>query len=455
MTANLVNGLGSQMNLIPQPSAGNGHSSGTDFSEVLSSSSAKENEKASAGNDNRSDKLNQTTKPEKTEKSEKKQDVSEDKVEKKNKSDETSKDKAVKDSVKTEDKDGIPAEEVMEQVAEAVAVMIQTVAEVLEVPVEEVTEAIDALGLTDMEVLYSKNVPALAVEITGSDDVAAIMTDEELFADVKGMMETSDNLMNELAKDLNVPVEDIKEQISEQVARIKNSEDTDEQVQTTEADTSDVISVDVAESKATVNVKQEGGRNNSSADEQNNHSATAVQSMVDTIKATVDEIVTEMPVSYTNVSMEDILEQVTESLKTTMKEDITEMEMQLHPASLGNVKVQVAARDGVITANFTTQNEEVKQALETQIVQLKEQMSEQGIKVEAVEVTVNSQAFDRSFNDEHDQSNGQNESEAKKKRVRGINLSGLDLNNLDELDEEDRVTADMMAKQGNTVDYLA
>ena len=74
---------------------------------------------------------------------------------------------------------------------------------------------------------------------------------------------------------------------------------------------------------------------------------------------------------------------------------MTQMEMELHPASLGNVRVQVAAKDGVITANFTTENESVKAALETQVVTLKNQLEEQGIKVEAVEVTVSSNAFER------------------------------------------------------------
>ena len=58
------------------------------------------------------------------------------------------------------------------------------------------------------------------------------------------------------------------------------------------------------------------------------------------------------------------------------------------PASLGSVNVQIAAKDGVITAQFTAQNETVKAAIESQLVQLRTQFEEQGIKVDAVEVTV-------------------------------------------------------------------
>ena len=89
--------------------------------------------------------------------------------------------------------------------------------------------------------------------------------------------------------------------------------------------------------------------------------------------------------------------------------------------------------------------------------QLKEQMNEQGIKIEAVEVTVSSHAFERNLNDNGQNRNGQPETEAKRKRVRGINLGsgGIEELDMDELDEEDKVTADMMARQGNTVDYMA
>ena len=45
--------------------------------------------------------------------------------------------------------------------------------------------------------------------------------------------------------------------------------------------------------------------------------------------------------------------------------------------------------------------------------------------------------------------------EAKKKGPRRINLNDLDSLEEEELEEADKVTADMMARNGNTVDYLA
>ena len=128
--------------------------------------------------------------------------------------------------------------------------------------------------------------------------------------------------------------------------------------------------------------------------------------------------------------------------------------MQLHPASLGNVRVQVSSKDGMITASFVTQNETVKAALESQIVTLKDNLNEQGIKVEAVEVTVASHAFERNLNEEGEQSSRQ--MQEKKKSVRKINLAELSEESEDGLlEQQDRIVADMMRKNGNTVDYTA
>ena len=60
----------------------------------------------------------------------------------------------------------------------------------------------------------------------------------------------------------------------------------------------------------------------------------------------------------------------------------------LNPENLGKVHVAVTAKQGIVTAQLTAQNEQVKAALENQMTALKEQFNNQGVKVEAVEITV-------------------------------------------------------------------
>jgi len=129
------------------------------------------------------------------------------------------------------------------------------------------------------------------------------------------------------------------------------------------------------------------------------------------------------------------------------------MELQLHPASLGNLRIQIAAKEGVITATFTTENETVRAALESQLITLKENFEQQGVKVEAVEVTVASHAFEQNLNGDESHAGEQAEPE-KKRGARRISLSELTADGLEEeLSDEDRIVAEMMKENGNTVDY--
>ena len=108
------------------------------------------------------------------------------------------------------------------------------------------------------------------------------------------------------------------------------------------------------------------------------------------------------------------MNQITEQIRVHVKQDTTEMELQLHPASLGSVKVQLTSAGGVLTAVFTTENEAVKAALESQLIQLKENFSQQGLKVESVEVNVSTQGFERSLDEQEQQQRRFEENRSKK-----------------------------------------
>ena len=152
---------------------------------------------------------------------------------------------------------------------------------------------------------------------------------------------------------------------------------------------------------------------------------------------------------------QDIMRQIMDYMKVSVKADSSDLEMQLHPQSLGTLHVQVASKNGVVTANFITQNETVKAALESQMVQLKENFTEQGIKVEAIEVTVQTHSFEQNLEQGRDD-NGSREAEAGvgRRRTRRINLNTAFAEDEPQT-EEDRIAADMMSANGNTVDFTA
>lgn len=89
-----------------------------------------------------------------------------------------------------------------------------------------------------------------------------------------------------------------------------------------------------------------------------------------------------------NRTMVQIVEQVVRQVRIRVMPETTSMEMQLNPANLGRVHLTVATTGGIATATMVVENQMAKNALESQMITLKETFAEQGLKVEEVEVTV-------------------------------------------------------------------
>ncbi len=153
-----------------------------------------------------------------------------------------------------------------------------------------------------------------------------------------------------------------------------------------------------------------------------------------------------------NTSVNEIAEQILERMKTVTDGDYSDVEMQLHPASLGTLHIHVTNNAGVLTASFVTENEAVRSAVESQMVRLIEQFESQGIKIEAVEVTVASHAFEQG----NDAGRSNESNEGNPRRSRRINLGDYaDEEGIEGLNEEEKIAAEMMAANGNTVDFMA
>ena len=127
------------------------------------------------------------------------------------------------------------------------------------------------------------------------------------------------------------------------------------------------------------------------------------------MKDSFADIVTE---DTSRVSEADIVNQVIDQIKLSSGRELTSIEVMLNPERLGSVHVTVTAKNGILSAQIAAQNEQVKTALENQVTALKENFQNQGIKVEAVEITVMTHQF------EAGQNFGQNESEKKAVRAK-------------------------------------
>ena len=164
---------------------------------------------------------------------------------------------------------------------------------------------------------------------------------------------------------------------------------------------------------------------------------------------TVGDIV-ETVTTYTNVDANEIASQVAQSIRVNISAESASLEMQLHPASLGTVNMQVISQNGQVSAHFTVQNEAVKAILETQMLTLQETLNEQGTKVSAIEVTVANYNLDKGSENQPNEGNSGNSKKGYGKRS-NIDLTSLD--SLDDLDEDEMMEAKMMEMNGNTVSY--
>ena len=155
-------------------------------------------------------------------------------------------------------------------------------------------------------------------------------------------------------------------------------------------------------------------------------------------------------------SYESIIRQVAEQIHVQVTSDTSSMEMQLNPESLGRLTLSVELKQGMLTAKFIAENEQVKEAIESQAAVLREDLDRQGVKVEAIEVAVETHEFERNL--EQGQQQSQAEEEARNEQNRRSSRRNL---NLDILEEEEELTeaedlaAKIMRENGNTMDYFA
>lgn len=377
--------------------------------------------------------------------------------------------------------------------------VVEKVADAMGVSEKEVEQAMETLGLTAVNLLDSTNLAKLMLNLSGETDMMALTTDEGLYMGMKDILgfiqqeltalqemyglsgeqlndciaslqeESMEQLFAKLddgQQDETMPVFDVRaaegnaDEMAEQsekavVTIMKNGEEVKAVVETDAKSGASAItqeSAPLTEQSDSMEQGQQNGSGEQAGKETSQGNNMVLQNLAQGQNTAA--VNTNMEVPFAEAQVQEIMDQIMDFVKVHVKADTTSLEMQLHPESLGTLNIRIAAKDGVLTAQFTAQNEAVKNVIEGQLVTLQQNLNEQGVKVEAVEVNVATQQFDRNLN-QGQENNGKPSEEAKKKNPRRINLNDLDALAEEELDEADKVTADMMARNGNTVDYLA
>ena len=423
----------------------------------------------------------------------------------------TKDDRIPKVTGKTDDADMQKVDQAVEEFAKEVQ---QEVKELLGVDDAQLEAAMKELGLTYQDLMDPVNLANLVMNLTGEEDQLGLLMNADFQELMQNVEVLSKNLLQELgmtpqeAAEVFAQLEQNAAQITEEVPQ-QMQEVTDTQADVLKVQQTDDVQITEQKSQvtgltetnaaATESVESDGNvqnveepvsqevrvENDQTASQQEGQQEEAPENCMTTednasllqqndtteksiftehtFQQTVQTIrtdnITAAPTTTVpqNVVFNtlDVIRQVSEFTRVMYQGDTTSMEMQLNPENLGKIYVQVTAKEGVVTAHLAVQNEIVKEALENQTIQLRENMNQQGIKVEAVEVTIASHEFERNL-EQNQQGSAQDEQREQASKSPRRNIS---MNQLDELSglmsEEEMLVAKIMRDNGNSVDFTA
>ena len=368
---------------------------------------------------------------------------------------------------------------------------------------EQIEDAMSILGLQWMDLLNPASLSQLVTQLTGTEDACSLLMSEEL----TNIMQNTDALVQNLSETLGISKDEwvaLQNQLAELTADFNETVDmADGGVQEMAPQTDATItSKDTTVMAATVqmthateetqNVQPEEDAEdaalviqvNASEDAQteNNVSENASGEMGEpaaqsqkTKESSVNEHAQNMEfqvraeqqtvapeevnkvASRTTIDVQDIMNQITEFAKVNLSPENSSIEMQLNPENLGKVYLHIAAtKEGNITAELAVSSETVKAALEAQIADLRTSLNQQGIKVDAVEVTIASHEFERNLEQNASGEEQQGSQREESGRTAGRRLFRGELDELSGLmNEEEALAAQIMKDHGNTMDVTA
>jgi flagellar hook-length control protein FliK len=350
---------------------------------------------------------------------------------------------------KAQSVNGADKNELNDKVNEAVQDVKDTIKDELDVSDEDIAKAMEVLGMTATDLLSVVKVTELVGELTGTDAITLI-TDDDMLSRLTSVLDVVNAAQQDIADMSGVNVEDVSDVIATANTEADLNKDvTDNVVSNNQPAAIEESLSDMLAKKITTDGSAKQQNN---AGEQNHNTETygsVADNMIQSMSDSFADIITE-DTAY--VSEADIVNQVIDQIKLTSGKELTSIEVMLNPERLGSVHVTVSAKNGILTAQIAAQNEQVKTALENQMTTLRENFENQGIKVDAVEITVMTHQF------EAGQNFGQNESERKqseRKLNKKLDLSAYDDEVDDEFSDDELRRKDSIQNGNSSVEYIA
>lgn len=385
--------------------------------------------------------------------------------------------------------------------------ILNTISKDLGVSEDDITDAMNTLGLSFSDLSTPSNVAQLFMTLTGEDQGSLLTSDEftGLLDDMNELFSgASDDVLAELTPvtdDEAETLSDVISQASDDAVNTKSDESsqmdvtvvsvtTEEtalatQTVTTVSDQTAVSVDDTSDQTQQINgqiVDQTQKQNTSDEGAQQNSSdlfgSTGQKSQTEDVNVNTlasagtarqtDETSFESAMSavqkYTDINTDDLISQIVDKARQTLSSRVKSLELELHPQSLGKIFLQVTEKSGDVTAHLYAQNEAVKHALENRLADLQENLNRQGIRVNEVSISVEPHAFEENleknmagqFGNTPEGQTQAGDLEDDKSSQRDGSRSSIDLRDgtpVDTLSDDEIVEAAVMKDSGNTVSY--
>ena len=362
--------------------------------------------------------------------------------------------------------------------------LVQEIAKELDMDPEELVELMTALGMKPLDMLQPENLAKLYMECNNQMDATMVVTCEqfqELLSQVKSLGEEvrhdlsmdknqfaeAVSMMEALEQPVELDESMAKELMAQDSATHKINEVTTEAVETDipleedgqaqQVETMEEAMTTVEDTDTQSVMKQESfDQRGEDTFHQETGTQTGPMVMSDNSSVSNAEI-PEAPHTYVDITDTiQMIRQLADNVRVAVSTDTQWMEMQLNPENLGKMLLHVSQKEGAVSAQITTQNEIVRENLMLQMANLQERLESAGLKVDAIEITVSSHAFEQNL--EQGQ-NRQEQDQAAEHRNTGSTRRNLNLSELDGLSglmsEEEQLVAQIMRDNGNSVDFTA
>lgn len=324
--------------------------------------------------------------------------------------------------------------EVTSEEAEAVSTLLvqvqQVVCETLGITNEQLTATMEELGLQETDLLDRNNLQQIFLQFNQAEPTE-FLTNEALFQEFNELVQSVEQMVEESGiapeelKNVLAAFEEAEQMVTnefdteaivrEEEVPEESAEELPDNMSVTDGTKDSEVSVNEARTDSS-----EAGEEQHLAKAKKDGDVTVISSEADAdVRNVFIDVLAGQGVNETGTAaleaaaqVREIANQIMEQIKITIRPDQTNMELQLNPEHLGRVNLTITEKEGMMTAQFTTQTEVAKEAIESQMAALRESLQNQGIKVEAIEVTVSEFGFER--NEENGQ-RGNGEPEKKRK----------------------------------------